>query len=845
VALSDGSRINAQAYDNSDVIRLDARAKLCTLIRELKSCSEQIRGEMESNLRGLIERQDGFGEMEVLNTRKAASLLFKGCHESLPALLTAHSLLVEKDDRFLVDPSTHRISTAFIIRPKKEVEEEENVRRWVRESLSKGGNGVSEGGKVLKDFKKKVEKVKEWISAERQRQLSSQPPLNNLSEYASKPPVPHIVSPIKSISPSLKFNANQLTIISFLKTFLGNRRTIQKREAAPETAVLLKYLLDASSTSTSHTIDDTLKQSDPESYWESLHSASQHGMHSDTSHALATEFLKSIGVFKPWENVSTLDNSLNSVIEAKEPSIRGKDGAFEVVDGLEDKREDFGQLPIYVIDDEGAFELDDGISISKVGSPQELSSVEDGKYWVHIHVADPTALISPTSEPARFARKRFSSIYLLEKRLSLLPDELVNGFQGLGGAGLRETTANSLGGKGQRTLTFSALVNLEDQEVRVEDLKVQAGWVRNVRKLSYTEVGKAISSESSTSNSISEVESKDLKVLYTISQLLSAQRAATSYGASTKFVATIPFALADAKGLASITPPVSQFSSRHPTLPSLPNFYSGFPCFSVGPSESGTESSATSLAQSMVAEFMVLAGRITGSFASSRSLPLPFRGQQSPPNYQLQKLKDLADQYQGMIPDSEWVGADIVVKAGGHRIQAWEHFSMGIPAPSVNSGSILNNGYVRSTSPLRRFPDLFVHWQLKSALTSSTTKPLYSESDLLPQLPEFDRLDSRLKAYTRSAERSWFILYISRLLAFDPSNPVLGPHEAIVVLKGARINANSTAHVRVRVLGLGIPAECVWGLREGPPRLGEELKVRVKKAYMAGGTMALTVERIE
>jgi len=63
---------------------------------------------------------------------------------------------------------------------------------------------------------------------------------------------------------------------------------------------------------------------------------------------------------------------------------------FYPCDPAEHLRHDFGNFPVSVVDDAGAEELDDGLSIEPV--PNEPSSA-----WIHVHIVDPTSVPSTDS----------------------------------------------------------------------------------------------------------------------------------------------------------------------------------------------------------------------------------------------------------------------------------------------------------------------------------------------------------------------------------------------------------------------------------------------------------------
>ncbi|EEB95282.1 hypothetical protein MPER_05769 [Moniliophthora perniciosa FA553] len=105
--------------------------------------------------------------------------------------------------------------------------------------------------------------------------------------------------------------------------------------------------------------------------------------------------LVDLGVLAPWADIVPLRYDLDldvegrreakgaemvkKVLESPGHSSTGSPEDFHMKDPLESLRHDFGNLPVYVIDDLTASELDDGVSIESVlGEP--------GSYWVHVHI---------------------------------------------------------------------------------------------------------------------------------------------------------------------------------------------------------------------------------------------------------------------------------------------------------------------------------------------------------------------------------------------------------------------------------------------------------------------------
>ena len=157
------------------------------------------------------------------------------------------------------------------------------------------------------------------------------------------------------------------------------------------------------------------------------------------------------------------------VAVAASTSCLGPDD-FYPTDLPESIRHDFGQLPVYTIDDNGAQELEDDNSIEHPSS-----------FWVHVHVADPTAILPPTHSIARRARDSVYTIYFNHGSRIMLPESHVKNKLSLGNA------ASS--GQAENATTFS---DKDDPSCAIVDYRLRTGIIRNVHILRYDGVDVAI-----------------------------------------------------------------------------------------------------------------------------------------------------------------------------------------------------------------------------------------------------------------------------------------------------------------------------------------------------------------
>ncbi len=89
---------------------------------------------------------------------------------------------------------------------------------------------------------------------------------------------------------------------------------------------------------------------------------------------------------------------------------------YEKEDHLKDRR-DFSSTTTFTIDPADAKDFDDAIS---------LKTLENGDYEVGIHIADVSHFVVPNTELDKEARKRGTSIYLVDRTIPMLPEVLSN-----------------------------------------------------------------------------------------------------------------------------------------------------------------------------------------------------------------------------------------------------------------------------------------------------------------------------------------------------------------------------------------------------------------------------------
>ncbi|KAJ3711909.1 hypothetical protein C8R42DRAFT_595160 [Lentinula raphanica] len=381
-------------------------------------------------------------------------------------------------------------------------------------------------------------------------------------------------------------------------------------------------------------------------------------------------------------------------------------------------RHDFEEMPVYVIDDTDAKELDDGISVEAVEqNPDQV--------WIHVHIADPTSLLPPTHALAKEAEKMTESMYLVHRSYPMLPRGFTH-HPTLGFSLGCTTTATS----GQPTLTFSARISLDNAEIL--EYKVRAGMVKNLIICSYDEVDRALGFGNRIWNkpfSLADVSSPSTPSSGTLENPQHKTSLTLLYKATQSLVRK---RVED--GVFIQSRPVSKLAGiRWPSTSD-----SGIVGFPINPEQPHTLDGHS---HSLVAECMKLASRACSMFCRDRDVPILRRWAGPPLISGEQGLADLlnarnkdgylvwgSENDNNTASPNGWklAGAHILGdSAAGYTLDLRAHWGLGIPEAE---------GYVRCTSPLRRYADLVVHWQIKSVLIDEennkraglpATKPKY------------------------------------------------------------------------------------------------------------------------
>ena len=143
-------------------------------------------------------------------------------------------------------------------------------------------------------------------------------------------------------------------------------------------------------------------------------------------------------------------------------------------------RRDFRDQRIVTIDGEDTRDIDDAISIERVG--------ED--YLLGVHIADVSHYVKYRSPLDKEALSRGTSVYFPDRVLPMLPKALSNGICSLN--------------EGEDRLTLSCLMKVNKKGI-VVDSEIVEGVIRSTHKMTYTEVTKMLEGDEETLQKYADV----------------------------------------------------------------------------------------------------------------------------------------------------------------------------------------------------------------------------------------------------------------------------------------------------------------------------------------------------
>lgn len=364
------------------------------------------------------------------------------------------------------------------------------------------------------------------------------------------------------------------------------------------------------------------------------------------------------------------------------------------------KRQDLRDRTTFTIDGADARDYDDAISVERIGGRGDQS-----RFRIGIHIADVSHYVQENSPLDREARERATSVYLPNKVLPMLPEELSNGICSLV--------------EGQDRLAMSVLVDV-DRKGKIHGVSFKETVIRSDARLTYDEV-QAFADGERMPMGRRKLE-KDLRVLLDITTIL--RRARFAEGA-------LDFDLPEARVMLGEDGELEV----HPVR--------------------------SNEARQLIEELMLLANRNVAAELDRRKIPALYRVHEDPSEDRLETLgravarlgynldqenitpaalQTLLGEVAGK-PEAQLVNMLVLrsLKQARYTDQNLGHFGLGF------------ENYLHFTSPIRRYPDLVVHRVMRSMLLGRPKKG--EKARVEGQLAELGEHTSLRERAAEDAER--------------------------------------------------------------------------------------------
>jgi hypothetical protein len=603
-------------------------------------------------------------------------------------LLAVRKALLHNEFRFPMDKRSHRMTNVFAIRPKSDVSVVETVHEWIRghrehlaastNQINRGVETRSKGATYVADF---ISKARRLIANSRK---DREPNLGNVGPSKSRFALETNATATRPVFGE-RFSSSDKKIIQFIQAWAlnGQFQAIPGFHSACTSLIMETGCYDTGTIQHLPVIDaetDRIQRS------------------------TGALFLQEIGVILPYENLAVYDEQLmlptvrysrNLELLNEKAEVLKKNPNFK--DLMAGKRRMWGNTTVYCIDDAGAHEIDDGISIQRVTDT-------DSEFWVHVHVANPTAFFGKAHTLTGLAAHMGETVYTPERVFPMLPLWAVEGYFSLG--------------RNRPVITFSSRV---DSTGNVLETKIQHGVVHNVVSITPSELSAVLGEKTTlekrrivvggelppkaTERSAPKLNSNqilELQDMYAVARRLWEKRkAAGAISIAQDFPSVRVYENTKGPGLAWNPPSLD-----------AARLIQGDPVIEFSNTIQNRCINLDINATNIVEEMMMLGCQTAASWCAERNIPVMYRGTIETPDSSTgmssrEFEENIIKPYLEKHGDLSRILASRYMRSRGRAVA---HFS---PLPHKIMGV---SSYVKVTSPLRRFSDMMTHWQIEAAL---------------------------------------------------------------------------------------------------------------------------------
>lgn len=366
-------------------------------------------------------------------------------------------------------------------------------------------------------------------------------------------------------------------------------------------------------------------------------------------------------------------------------------------------REDLREEEIFTIDGEDAKDLDDAVAVQKHA---------DGTYTLSVHIADVSYYVKEGSSLNKEALKRGTSIYMLDRVIPMLPRKLSNGICSLNA--------------GEDRFTLSVTMEI-DKKGKVTSSRIYKAIINVTERMSYTDVYKLLEKSDKTVIARYEKYIPHFEAMAELAELLEKRRMA--------------------KGYLDLDIPESKITLDK-----------NGKAIEVGKYE-------ITKANHIIEQFMLTANETVAETFEKLKAPFIYRVHEMPDMEKVQDLNNFLFDFDYKVETSK---GEVKPKAfqrvlGEIKGKPEEKVISTLVLrtlkqaryESENKGhfGIASNYYCHFTSPIRRYPDLFIHRVISSYLKNHYEISDKIEGKWRKQAQEYAQQSSERERIAVTAER--------------------------------------------------------------------------------------------
>ena len=318
-----------------------------------------------------------------------------------------------------------------------------------------------------------------------------------------------------------------------------------------------------------------------------------------------------------------------------------------------ENRVDLRDRKIFTIDGEDAKDLDDAVRVEKL---------ENGNYKLEVHIADVSHYVKENSLLDKEAVIRGTSIYMLGRVIPMLPRELSNGLCSLN--------------QGEDRLTLSCEMEI-DEKGNVISSEIYKGVIKVTKRMSYHEVQEILD------GTLESPYKEEFKKMEELAKILKARR--------------------EEKGYLNLNIPESKIQ------------------LDIDGRAIGVSKYETTFANEIIEQFMLTANETVAEKFYWLKAPFIYRVHEKPDSEKVQELNKFLANYklkvktkQGEVYPKEFAKILEAIKGQEGEMAIANLILRTLKVAryeAENKGhfGIASNYYCHFTSPIRRYPDLYIH----------------------------------------------------------------------------------------------------------------------------------------